>query len=593
MYKKNRNTKKKKSKISRIRIMAGLICLVALVVIGRLFMLMVLQHDFYTALAKGTHNVSSELVPDRGKIYAKDSRTGEEYPLAINRDYFVIYADTRDIKTEWEARQNAKKLLNILDFKTEDKEKKEEQLFQKLKKKDDPYEPIKEKVSQEKVNKIKQAEMSGINFTRKSYRYYPEGELAAPVLGFVGKNKEGEKSGRYGLEGYWNDELSGKGGILQGIKSASGLWVPSSDSKIENPVDGADLYLTVDRTVQYKACEILQKKMKQYKAESASLVIMNPDSGSIISMCNFPTFNPNKYNKVSSIDVFNNAGIFTPYEIGSIFKPVVMGAAINEGAVNPDTEFHDTGSKKGICSKPIRNSDLKVYDDTTMTGVLEDSINTGMVYVAELLGKKRLIEYIEKFSFGTKTGIGLNTEASGTIDSLYKNKGNKIDCYAATASFGQGITATPLQMAAAYSAIANGGDLMRPYIVEKIKHENGKVERTETKKVRKVLDEKTAKLLSGMLVNVVDSGHAKTAGSKGYYVAGKTGTAQISGEGGYIEETNHSFVGFAPVENPKFVMIVKFHKPERRFSASTAAPAFGEISDFLLNYYQIPPTNKK
>lgn len=585
---------KKNSNISRISISAGIVALVGLVVIGRLFVLMVMEHDFYTALAKGTHEVYSELVPDRGKIYAKDSRTGEEYPLAINRDYFLVYADTRKIETEWEARQNAKKLVKVLDFKTETStEKKEEELFQKMKKKTDPYEPIKEQVSQKKVNKIKELDLPGVDFIRKSYRYYPEEELAAPVLGFVGKNKKGEKIGRYGIEGYWDDQLSGEGGILSGIRSASGFWVPSSGGKIKESEDGANIYLTIDRTIQYRACDILQKRMQQYNAESATMVIMNPDTGSVVSMCNFPTFDPNKYNKVSSINVYNNSSIFTPYEIGSIFKPIVMGAALNEDIVTPDTEFYDTGSKEGICSKPIRNSDLKVYDETTMSGILADSINTGMVHIAELLGKKRLINYIEQFGFGTKTGIGLNTEVSGTINSLYINKGNKIDCYAATASFGQGITATPLQMAAAYSAIANGGDLMRPYIVEKKEYANGKVERNEAKKVRSVLDNKTTTLLSGMLVNVVNSGHAKTAGSSGYYVAGKTGTAQISGDGGYTDDTNHSFVGFAPVEDPKYVMLVKFHKPERRFSASTAAPTFGEISDFLLDYYQIPPKNKK
>jgi len=267
-----------------------------------------------------------------------------------------------------------------------------------------------------------------------------------------------------------------------------------------------------------------------------------------------------------------------------------MAAALNEGLVNPKSYFHDTGVRADLCKTPIRNAESKVYNDTDMTGILQDSINTGMIYIAEKLGTARFREYVEKFGFGVKEGIELDTESAGNISSLSQNKkSGKIDCYTATGSFGQGLTVTPLQMAASYAAIANGGVLMNPYIIDEMISPDGKVTKNKPKEIRRVLSERTASLLSGMLVNVVEKGHATKARSEDYYIAGKTGTAQIPGPGGYTADTIHSFVGFAPVDNPKFVMIVKYEKPQRKYAESTAVPVFSDISKFLLQYYEVMP----
>lgn len=571
---------------ARIRVISIVTALVALVIIGRLAVLMIFQHGFYSALAAGSQEIYSQLFPVRGDIYVQDSRTDETYPVALNRDVFLMYADTRDIQTDDEANTVANQLAEVFNY---DDEKKFS-VYMQLNKRTDPYEPIEQTLSDEVTEQIKAKKIKGIHFVRRHERLYPEGSLASHVIGFLGKDKDGNNVGSYGVEGYWNTELSGKGGFLEGAKSASGGWIPLAGRLFEPAEDGIDLVLTVDRTIQYKACEILRQATQEYKATSASLVVMEPYSGAILAMCSMPDFSPVEYSKVENIEVYNNTNIFTPYEIGSVFKPIIMAAAVNEGLVAPTTPFYDTGVKAGVCDHPIRNANQKSYENTDMNGVLENSINVGMVYITELLGKKRFIDYVERFGFGVKTGIELDTEVAGNIQTLYENKSNKIDCYAATASFGQGITATPLQMVSAYGAIANGGTLMKPYIVDEVRYKNGKSEKTRPKEIEQVLSKRTASLLSGMLVRVVDKGHATAAQVSGFYVGGKTGTAQIPGPGGYGEGTNQTFVGFAPIEDPKFVMLVKFEKPQRAFADSTTAPTFGKIAKFILDYYQVAPS---
>lgn len=574
-----------KSKDTRSRIAQIFVFILGGIIIFRLFFLMILEHSFYQRLAEGSHEAYSQLFPKRGRILIQDSRTSEEYPVALNRDYFLVYADTRAIKDDKTAEEVLKKLTEVFSY----DEEKQKQVLGMLNKRTDPYEPIEQKIDEDTQKRLMGMNLPGIATVRRSYRYYPEKKLASHVVGFLGRDKDGKDIGRYGVEGYWNEVLTGSSGFLEGIKSATGKLLTFANIDKSPAKDGADILLTIDRTVQYRACERLYQGMLEYGAASASLIIMDPQTGAIRAMCSFPDFDPNEYGKVDSVEMYNNSSIFTPYEPGSIFKPITMAAAINEGKVGPQSPFHDSGSRDGLCTKPIRNAEDKVYNDTDMTGVLENSINTGMIYVAELLGTNKFRDYVEKFGFGIKEGIELDTEASGVIDSLSKNKKDKIDCYTATGSFGQGLTVTPLQMVTAYSAIANGGKLMKPYIVQEVRQSDGSTEKIKPKVLRQILDPRTSKLLGGMLVNVVEKGHAKQARQEHYYLAGKTGTAQIPGPGGYSADTIHSFVGFAPADDPKLVMIVKYEKPQRKYAESTAVPVFGDIMKFLLQYYQIPP----
>ncbi len=576
---------------TRIQVLFVIISVLFLVIVVRLFFLMVINGTFYQKLASGIQEIYSELIPERGKVYVQDSRTGETLPLALNKDTYLMYADTRKIKTNDDADRVVLALAPFFGY----DDARKQIVSSTLNKRTDPYEPIEKKLDQEKMEQIKALKLPGIAFVKIPTRFYPEGNLAASVIGFVSQNDEGRDIGKYGIEGFWQKELAGKDGELTGTRSARGGWIPfdtrlfrSSEAK-----NGDTLILTLDRTVQYYACERLRKGMVEYGATSASLVILDPQTGAVRAMCSLPDFDPNNYGSVESIEFYNNNTIFTPYEPGSIFKPITMAAAINDELINPKTYFYDTGDRSDLCKTPIRNAESKIYNDTDMTRILQDSINTGMIYIAEQLGTNRFREYIEKFGFGIKQGIELDTESAGNIQSLSLNKkNNKIDCYTATASFGQGLTVTPLQMVVSYAAIANKGMLMSPYIIDRIVSADGKVTKVQPKEIHRVLSERSASLVSGMLVNVVEKGHATQARSEEYYIAGKTGTAQIPGPGGYTDETIHSFVGFAPVENPKFVMIVKYEKPQRKYAESTAVPVFSDISKFLLQYYQVMPGRK-
>lgn len=576
---------------TRIQVLFVIISVLFLVIVVRLFFLMVINGTFYQKLASGIQEIYSEQIPERGKVYVQDSRTGETLPLALNKDTYLMYADTRKIKTNEDADRVVLALAPFFGY----DDARKQIVSSTLNKRTDPYEPIEKKLDQEKMEQIKALKLPGIAFVKIPTRFYPEGNLAASVIGFVSQNDEGRDIGKYGIEGFWQKELAGKDGELTGTRSARGGWIPfdtrlfrSSEAK-----NGDTLILTLDRTVQYYACERLRKGMVEYGATSASLVILDPQTGAVRAMCSLPDFDPNNYGSVESIEFYNNNTIFTPYEPGSIFKPITMAAAINDELINPKTYFYDTGDRSDLCKTPIRNAESKIYNDTDMTRILQDSINTGIIYIAEQLGTNRFREYIEKFGFGIKQGIELDTESAGNIQSLSLNKkNNKIDCYTATASFGQGLTVTPLQMVVSYAAIANKGMLMSPYIIDRIVSADGKVTKVQPKEIHRVLSERSASLVSGMLVNVVEKGHATQARSEEYYIAGKTGTAQIPGPGGYTDETIHSFVGFAPVENPKFVMIVKYEKPQRKYAESTAVPVFSDISKFLLQYYQVMPGRK-
>ncbi|PIR76129.1 MAG: hypothetical protein COU32_03730 [Candidatus Magasanikbacteria bacterium CG10_big_fil_rev_8_21_14_0_10_42_10] len=570
---------------ARLNIAALSIVGFVLLICTRLFFLMVLQHAFYTALAAGSHTLYEQLFPDRGSVYVQDSRTGEEFPLAINKDVFTIFVDTRNIKNEEQATHVVDAFASVFAYTDEQKT----DVFSRINGRDDPYEPIEKDVEEKIVDTLKEQDLPGVGFVRHAVRFYPETTLAAQTIGFVGKTDDGSDIGRYGIEGYWQEDLAGSGGFLEASKSLGGGVIPFATKSFKPAKDGSDILLTLDRTVQYKACERMRAAMEEYGATSASLVILDPKTGAIRAMCSLPDFDPNMYSKVEDVRAYNNTTIFTPYEPGSIFKPMAMAAALNEEDVTPDTYFYDSGSVDANCTKPIKNANDKVYKDSTMTGVLENSINTGMVFVVTKLGKHPFMSYLESFGFGVKSGVRLDSEISGTIDSLYVNKNDTIDCYTATASFGQGITVTPLQMVSALSAIANNGTMMKPYIVQEVRHPDGKIDRTTPTISKKVVSQRAASLLSAMLVRVIDSGQAGAASVPGYYIAGKTGTAQIAGPGGYSDETNHSFIGFGPVDDPKFVMIVKFEKPQRAYSVSTAAPVFSDIASFLMDYYHIPP----
>lgn len=569
----------KKETDNSIRLISLLTLLAAFIILARLFVLQGVDRKYYSALALNNHEIYKQLYPRRGSVFLQDTRDKtKEYPAAVNRQYYLLYAVPRDIPAD-KINTTTDFLAGILNFTPEEKTN----LLAKLSKNADPYEPIAKKVSEEIKNQIESANLAGINTTGQEFRYYPEGILASNILGFTGQNINGELSGRYGIEGFWDKNLSGNSGFLAGERGALGSLIPLADRTLKQAENGVDLLLTVDRNLQYKACERLREGYEKYKAKSAALILMDPKTGAILSMCSLPDFDPNNYSDVKDVSVYNNTSIFSPYEPGSVFKPIIMAAALDLGLVSPFTTFTDTGERI-INGHKIHNALNKTYGLATMTNVLESSINTGMIWVEEKIGQNRFLEYVEKFGFGKQTGIGLDTETAGDISSLSKSA----EIYDAVGSFGQGLTATPLQLVTAYAALANGGRMPKPYIVAEVRHANGQIEKTDPQ-TEVVISPNADKLITAMLISVVERGHSQTAKMKNYYVAAKTGTAQIASRGEYsADDTNHTFVGYFPASDPKFVLFVKYEAPKANWAESTAAPVFKDVAKFSLDYYGIP-----
>ncbi|MFH1457540.1 MAG: penicillin-binding protein 2 [Patescibacteria group bacterium] len=562
---------------ARITVLIVLFLLLGFLIIFRLFILQIVKYSLFKEIAEGQHQILTELIPERGKIYVSD-KDGGLFAIAENEALYLLFAVPPEIEN---ASTTVKKLSDVMGWGEEDQEKALEQLG----KINDPYEPLAHYLSEQQKNQILSLGISGLYFHTEGNRVYREGNSFAQLTGFLGY-KGDERVGQYGLEEYFEQELEGEYGFLKSEKDPAGRLIGVGDFDIEQAKNGANVYLTVDRLIQFKVCDILKKSIEKYGASGGTIIVEKTNTGELLAMCSEPSFDPNNYSKVESPDLYLNPAVSFVYEPGSIFKAIIMAAALDTNSVSPETTYED----KGILifgKDKIKNAGDGVYGISNMVEVLEKSINTGAVFAAEETGRLNIKKYLENFGFGSKLGVDLPGEVAGDISALDKRS----EIYLATASFGQGISVTPLQMVASFSAIANGGILLRPFIVKKI-ITDGTENVIGNQEIRRVISQSTANTLKAMLVSVVKNGHGVMAQVDGYNVGGKTGTAQIPGSGGgYINAFNHSFVGFAPVINTKFTVFVLLRKPTRgAFSASTATAAFAEVMSFLLNYYQVPPS---
>jgi cell division protein FtsI (penicillin-binding protein 3)/stage V sporulation protein D (sporulation-specific penicillin-binding protein) len=564
------------SKFGNIRfyILLAFIMITTGCVLARLFSLQIVRHNFYTALARDQHEVLEKLIPRRGEIFIQE-KDNIWHPLAINRDFQTAFLVPKEVEDKEEV---AQKLSPILEISSE-------KILEKLKDPNDPYEPLKSKLNDEAAEKIKELNLKGVRLISESWRWYPQGSLASNVLGFIGI-KDTQKIGQYGLEQYYEKELAGKSGFLQSEKDALGRWLLMGDYNLEQAQDGVNLYLTLDQNIQY----VLEQKMKavveKWGAANGCGIVIEPKTGAIRGMASFPNFDPNEYQKTKDNDYFMNSCVQKLYEPGSVFKPIVMTAGLDTGRISPETTYVDTGSVQ-IGSYVIKNAQEKVYGQSTMTKVLERSINTGVIFVQRLVGGETFKKYIEAFGFGEPLGIDLAGEASGDLKNIRENR----EINFATAAFGQGVSVTPLAIASALAAIANDGKLMRPYVVEKIIQSDGQETVTQPNLFRQVVSPQTASKLTAMLVSTVRNGYDKIKIS-GYFIAGKTGTAQIPDPSrrGYSDETSHTFIGYAPAYNPKFLVYLKMERPHGiEFASESLAPVFADLAKYLFNYYEIPP----
>lgn len=534
-------------KNGRLNFIFGIFFLFIAVIIYRLIFIQIIHGDFYKALAQGLHKPSYEIQQDRGEIFFSK---GE--PLAINTDFTLVFASPPKIK---EPEKTAEILSQILKL---DKDS----ILQEIKV-DTLYQPIKDKLTSEEIEAIKKENLSGIYLNKERGRFYPHDNLASQTIGFVDTDQQGQ----YGLEEYHQETLE----------------------------KGGDLVLTIDYTLQFKAERLLEKAKENYGIQSGQIIIIDPRSGKILALANFPGFNPNKYEEYAANDdlgIFKNKSTQEIFEPGSVFKAITMAAALNEEKITPQTTYVDEGYVK-IGQRKIENYAKRVWGEKTMTEVLENSINTGAVFAEEQIPHQFFLDYMEKFGIFKSSGVDLPEVYS---ENKEFKKGYEINF--ATASFGQGIEMTPLQLIRAYSAIANGGYLIKPYLVEGI-FKNGEI--SEQKIEQKIENEspiissKTASQLTAMLISVVENGYGKGAKIPGYYIAGKTGTAQIPysvlgiNKSGYSEEdTIQTFIGYFPAFEPRFLALVKLDRPNTKTAEYSALPIFHELTEFLIHYYQIP-----
>lgn len=526
--------------------------------IFRLYDLQIAKGDTYAAKASSQFSAGETLDAPRGVIYFTD-KNGNRTPVAVNRDFPVVYAVPKEIA---DVPTVTAKLLSLFP------EGDAEALTRRMSNKKSAYVLFGKKVGSDVERAIRNLDLKGafkgVYVESQPFRYYTLGKSAGHLLGFVGPSADsaGDR-GRYGVEEYYDRQLTGEAGVLE-------------EGKISFPRPGEDLDLTIDPNVQAQAQTLLTNLVSEYSAAGGTIIVQEPHSGKILGLVNAPVFDPNEYGK-SDIASFANGATEKQYEPGSVIKVLTMAAGIDTGAFTAQTHVFDSG-RLDINGHTIRNWDLKGYGDITMTNVIERSLNVGTAAAQRLLGNEKFIEYMTDFGFGEKTGIDLPGEISGNIDPILEKGAPEIAF--ATASFGQGIASTPIQVITAISAIANGGTLMRPYVNAAL----------EPEEVRRVVKEDTARQVAQMMTTAVVTN--KVADIPGYDVAAKTGTAQVAlqGGGGYGDKVINSYVGFAPSFNPRFTILVKLDKPAGApLAGQTVVPVFRELAQFLLTYFEVPP----
>lgn len=411
--------------------------------------------------------------------------------------------------------------------------------------------------------------LKGLDFEPEYLRYYPESSLSAHVLGFVGKDLAGQEQGYFGLEGFFDRQLKGRSGKVRSEKDAYGNPILIGNYQLLQSQNGDSLTTTIDKSKQFLVESLLKEGIEKYLARSGTAIVMESQTGKIRAMASFPNYDPGSYPDFNK-DWYKNPIISNLFEPGSVFKPIIMAAALEKKAVNPS-------SVCDICSGPVHigQFNIKTWDevyhpDSSMTDILVNSDNTGMVYVSRKLGSDNFLEALDNFGFNTPTGVELQGEVSGNL----KKGSNFREIDLATNSFGQGIAITRIQLLAAFNTLANQGVLIQPTIIEK----------TTSTKAHKILEKETVGQTTQMLVEVVNQSKLNWPKPEGVPIAGKTGTAQIPVDGKYHKEkTITSFIGYFPAYNPKYTMLVTLTEPTTSpWGSETAAPLWFKVANQLL-----------
>ena len=441
---------------------------------------------------------------------------------------------------------------------------------------------LKRRVPESVSAQVRTLALRGVGLEPESKRVYPADRVGAAALGFV--NDDG--AGQSGVEARYDEVLRGTPGRLVVERDPANRALAVGLRQIAPASDGADLVLTLDLVMQSAAERELARVTSAEKAAGGTIVILDPDTGAILALASTPGFDPNDVAHADP-EGFRDRAVSWTYEPGSTMKAITIAAALNERAIDPTTTYEDKGYAV-IGGRILSNAQGKAYGRLDISGILEKSANAGAVFVAQRLGAEKLARYLHDFGFAQRTGVDVAAEASGTVRPIAE--WYPVDL--GTAAFGQGLTVTPLQLAAAYAAIANGGVLYRPYLVQEIRGRDGSIQRTQPQPVRRVISAETAATLRQMLTNVVDKGIAAAARTPGYSVAGKTGTAQIaSADGSYLaDEYISSFASLLPAHDPRFVSVVVLDRPQSRLLGTLSAmSAFTGFAADLMRYARIQP----
>jgi len=541
-----------------------------LFIVLRLFYWQVVRAQELSLIGQAQYDEQVVSQAQRGEI-----KTSDGFTIAADKLAYLVYANPKVVKNREKESDILGKYLDI-----------KSATVSALLSENEFWVPIQSSVDNSVKEKIAAGNIPGVGFQEQTVRFYPEASMAAQLLGFVGKDENGNDEGYFGLEGYYNRLLSGKNGYAIVVHDASGHPILAKMNNSTEKVDGSTLVLHIDRRIQYMLDTELKKGIATYGAISGMGAVMDPSTGAILAMSSFPTFDPSTYQNFSD-SLYINPFITSTYEPGSTFKPIIMSAALNANLIQPNTECNICTGPVPIGGYQIHTWNDQYFPNTTMTDVIIHSDNTGMVFVAEKLGLDRILDYLNKFGIGQNTGIDLQGEEAPELHP--KDEWYPIDV--ATAGFGQGIVVTPIELLDAVAAIANNGKRMEPQVVAAVQTQDGQTIPISPKEIDQPISATTAQVMTQIMVDAANEGEASFARLKGYDIAGKTGTASIPVAGHYDPtKTIASFVGFGPAENPKFVMLIILNQPSASiWGSETAAPVFYAVAKDILTYYNIPP----
>ena len=553
----------------------------------RLFQLQILQHSEYVERARQSQQRSFVMPATRGEIYMMDGKVA--VPVVLNQSAYTMIADPQTVKSS-ERDEILSSLREIAGGEmSEDAEG-------QLKNEKSRYEVLARNLTRAQAEALKKKDFSGILYQQGSIRSYPEGKLGAHVLGFV--NTEGK--GQYGVEGGLDERLKGSDGLLRSVTDVRNvpLTVGKDNIRVE-PKSGENIVLTIDRNIQSYAEEALKSGLDKASATEGSVLIMNPNTGQVLAMANYPTYDPAEYSKVEDASVFMNQTTMVPNEMGSIMKSFTIATGLDKGAITPQSTYMNTDCIE-VADRTMCNSTKGLGGVTDIQGIITNSLNVGTITVGRRLGNGSQIDlsarqilyeyYHDRFGLGEKTGIEI-AEEQGYIYPPDSVEGNEVRYSAMT--YGQSMTLTMIQVATGFCSIVNGGQYYQPTLLDGTMDESGNLTPSQHKPIRQTVSEQTSAEVRQLLYTARSSTWLGKEDKAGYIVGGKTGTSETVVDGKYTQtETSATYIGYGGTDAPEYVIMVRVAAPGKGLNLEGglhAGPIFTEISNWMIDYMKLAP----